>query len=73
MDIIKTYQLEKFEFSENEDNVDSASIESWDDGVSSVTLFGIDGNILYESSIDKVNDDEYDEWVIPYLKLLNLI
>lgn len=73
MEIIRAYQLEKYGFTENKDLVDSASIESWEDGASAVTLYGIDGNTLYESSIDKINDDEYPEWVEPYLKLLELL
>lgn len=70
---IKSYQLEKYEFTENKDLVHSASIESWDDGASNVILYGIDGNTLYESSIEKVLDDEYPEWVEPYLTLLKLL
>ena len=68
------YLLEKFSFPENEDNVDSASIELWQkDDVSNVTLYGLDGNTLFESSIDKINDDEYPSWVVPFLVALNLI
>lgn len=73
MEATKIYQLEKFTFTENKDNVDSATIESWEDGVSSVTIFGIDGNTLYESSLDKINDDEYEDWVEPYLNAMNLL
>jgi len=72
MKATKFYQLEKYQFSENKENVDSATIESWED-TSAVTFFGIDGNELFASSIDKINDDEYPEWTIPFLEAINLL
>lgn len=74
MEAYKYYQLEKFEFiDDNKDSmVDLVTIESWED-TSAVTFFGLDGNIMYESSIDKINDDEYPEWCEPYLKAIHLI
>jgi hypothetical protein len=72
MEAFKIYQQEKYSFEDNEDNVDSATIESWED-CSAVVLYGIDGNTLFESSIDKINDDEYPSWVEPFLKAIGLL
>lgn len=72
MEVHQIYQLERFEFTKNENNVNTATIESWED-TAAVTFYGLDGNILYQSSIEKINDDEYPEWVVPFLRALDLI
>lgn len=73
MEVIKNYQLEKFEVIDEEHLIDSCQIESWDDGVSCVTLYGIDGNLLLEISGEKLMNDEYPDWAAPVLEQLKLI
>jgi hypothetical protein len=72
MNAFKNYQLEKFSFNENDDNVDSASIESTIPKTI-VTLYGIDGNTLFESSIEDIKEGEYPSWTKPFLEELGLI
>jgi len=74
MDVIKVYQLEKFEIADDNDGMmDTCEIESWDDYRSSVTIYGKDGNIMLETSGEKLMNDEYPEWAEQCLKQLHLI
>jgi len=68
METTKVYQKEMFEFSENEHLVHSGEIETFDNGTNAdVTLFGIDGNIIFETQLDKIHDGEYPEWIEEFI------